>query len=54
MAEGHLAAGSMLAKIEAALDFIERGGTTAIITSPQLLKKAVSGKAGTRISRERS
>jgi carbamate kinase len=52
MADGHFAAGSMLLKIKAALDFIEHGGDTAIITSPHLLRKAMQGKAGTRICRE--
>lgn len=51
MAEGHFAAGSMLPKIQAALDFIEHGGATVIITSPQLLKAAIRGNAGTRICR---
>ena len=46
---GHFAAGSMLPKINAALDFIEHGGAAVIITSPQLLKKAIAGNAGTRI-----
>lgn len=51
MAEGHFAAGSMLPKINAALDFMEHGGIVAIITSPQLLKAAIEGNAGTRIYR---
>ena len=51
MDEGHFAPGSMLPKIQAALDFIEQGGTSVIITSPQLLKEAVKGNAGTRICR---
>jgi carbamate kinase len=51
MAEGHFAAGSMLPKINAALDFIEHGGAAVIITSPQLLKAAIKGNAGTRIYR---
>lgn len=46
---GHFAAGSMLPKIKAALDFIEHGGGSAIITSPRLMKAAISGNAGTRI-----
>jgi carbamate kinase len=54
MAAGHFAAGSMLPKINAALDFIEHGGTAVIITSPQLLKAAIRGQAGTRIYREGS
>ena len=52
MAESHFAAGSMLPKINAALDFVEHGGTAAIITSPAMLKAAIKGKAGTRIYRE--
>jgi carbamate kinase len=52
IAEGHFAAGSMLPKVEAALDFIERGGETVIITSPHKLKEALKGKAGTRIYRD--
>ena len=52
MAEGHFADGSMLPKIKAALDFLEQGGTRAIITSPHLLQKAMIGEAGTCIYRE--
>ncbi len=51
MAEGHFAAGSMLPKIKAAIDFINHGGEMVIITSPQLLKAAIKGEAGTRICR---
>jgi carbamate kinase len=51
MADGHFADGSMLPKIKAALDFLERGGTSVIISSPHLLKKAINGQAGTRIYR---
>ncbi len=51
MDAGHFAAGSMLPKINAALDFIEHGGASVIITSPQLLKAAIKGNAGTRIYR---
>jgi carbamate kinase len=49
MAAGHFAEGSMLPKIQGALDFIERGGTSVIITSPRLLKEAIRGNAGTHI-----
>ena len=52
MADGHFSAGSMLPKIEAALDFLERGGTRVIITGPHLLKKAMNGEAGTCIYSE--
>ena len=51
MADGYFAAGSMLPKIKAAIDFIDHGGEMVIITSPQLLRAAVKGKAGTRICR---
>jgi len=51
MAEGHFAEGSMLPKIQAALDFIEQGGASVIITSPRLLKEAIKGNAGTCIYR---
>ncbi len=54
MADGHFADGSMLPKIKAALDFLERGGTRVIITSPHLLKEAINGQAGTRTYREGS
>ena len=52
MSEGHFTEGSMLPKVKAALDFVERGGTRAIITSPHLLKKAMNGEAGTCIYKE--
>lgn len=52
IAEGHFADGSMLPKIKAALDFLERGGARTIITSPHLLKKAMNGEAGTCIYNE--
>ena len=47
--EGHFKAGSMLPKIESAIDFLEAGGKEVIITTPDLLADAVAGKAGTRI-----
>lgn len=47
--EGHFAPGSMLPKIEAVIDFIERGGKEAIITSPQHLKETLKGLRGTFI-----
>jgi carbamate kinase len=50
----HLAAkqfppGSMGPKIEAALDFLHRGGKEVVITDPEHLGDAMAGKAGTRI-----
>ena len=47
--EGHFAAGSMQPKMKASIDFVKRGGSRAIITSPHLLKKAINGEAGTHI-----
>ena len=47
--EGHFKKGSMLPKIESAIDFLESGGEEVIITSPELIAAAVKGEAGTRI-----
>ena len=47
--EGHFAAGSMLPKIEACLDFLRDGGQEAIITDPVNLMRALRGETGTRI-----
>ncbi|MBI1280289.1 MAG: carbamate kinase [Anaerolineaceae bacterium] len=49
IAEGHFAAGSMLPKIEAAVEFIKMGGPQAIITDPPNLARALRGETGTRI-----
>jgi carbamate kinase len=49
IAEGHFAKGSMLPKVEAAIQFLENGGKEVIITTPEKLAEAVDGKAGTRI-----
>jgi carbamate kinase len=49
MAEGHFARGSMLPKIEAAIDFVSRGGPQALITDPPNLARALRGETGTRI-----
>ncbi len=49
--EGHFAAGSMLPKIEAAIDFIEKGGEEVIITAPEYLKDAVNHKTGTIVTK---
>ncbi len=47
--EGHFAAGSMLPKVEACIDFIRNGGPEAIITDPPNLTRALHGETGTRI-----
>lgn len=49
MAEGHFAPGSMLPKIEAAVEFVQMGGPMAIITDPPNLARALAGETGTRI-----
>ncbi len=41
--------GSMGPKVEAALDFLERGGKEVVITDPDHLADALAGKAGTHI-----
>ncbi len=51
----HLAArqfptGSMGPKIEAALDFLQRGGKEVVITDPDHLAEAMAGRAGTHIT----
>lgn len=53
-ARGHLAdsqfpAGSMGPKVQAAMQFVEAGGGTAVITSLERIAEAVAGTAGTRI-----
>lgn len=49
MQEGHFAPGSMLPKIEAAIEFVQMGGPMAIITDPPNLARALRGETGTRI-----
>jgi len=50
LAAGQFPAGSMGPKIEAALDFLQRGGKEVVITDPDHLAAALAGKAGTHIS----
>jgi carbamate kinase len=47
--EGQFPAGSMLPKIEAAVEFVRNGGPQAIITDPANLAAAMRGETGTRI-----
>jgi carbamate kinase len=49
--QGHFAAGSMLPKVRAVLQFLERGGRRAVITTPELSEKALAGEAGTQVVR---
>lgn len=46
----HFAKGSMAPKIEAAINFIEAGGTHVIITNPENIESALNGKSGTHIT----
>jgi len=45
--EGHFAKGSMLPKIKAIVEFLEKGGEKAIIAQPQHLTQALQGEIGT-------
>lgn len=47
--EGQFPKGSMGPKIEAGIEYLDRGGKKVIITSLELLKDAIEGKAGTMI-----
>ena len=47
--EGHFAPGSMLPKIQAAVEFVRLGGPQALITDPHHLHLALRGHAGTRV-----
>jgi carbamate kinase len=50
LAEGrHFAAGSMAPKIKAVIQFLERGGATALITDPGSVERALAGETGTWI-----
>jgi carbamate kinase len=49
LAEGQFPPGSMGPKVEAALDYVRRGGGTAIITSLPQLRAALAGQAGTHV-----
>ena len=49
LGERHFLPGSMGPKIEAAIDFLSKGGRQVIITRPELICEALSGRAGTRI-----
>jgi carbamate kinase len=48
-AEGQFPPGSMGPKIEAALRYLDGGGSEVIITSIECLHDALEGSAGTRI-----
>lgn len=47
--ENHFAAGSMLPKVQAVINFLENGGKKAIITNPESLEDAIAQKGGPHI-----
>jgi carbamate kinase len=49
MADGHFAKGSMLPKIQAILNYLEKGGKMALITNPENIGRALAGETGTWI-----
>jgi len=53
LAEGtHFAKGSMAPKIQAIINYFERGGKEALITNPENIGRALKGETGTWIVRE--
>jgi len=50
MSQGHFPPGSMGPKVEAAIEFLESGGESVIITNPDNFEKALEGVAGTTIT----
>ncbi|MFQ5912734.1 MAG: carbamate kinase [Nitrospinota bacterium] len=52
LAKGQFPEGSMGPKIEAALQYLERGGREVLITSMESLRGALQGETGTRILRD--
>jgi len=54
LAQGHFLEGSMMPKIEAAIEFLEHGGEKVIITDPEHIVPAIDGKAGTHILARRT
>ncbi|MDN3017035.1 carbamate kinase [Paenibacillus sp. BSR1-1] len=53
VSEGHFPEGSMLPKIEASINFLEKGGSRVIITNPESLRDAIQEKAGTHIVKKK-
>ncbi|MBW2309252.1 MAG: carbamate kinase [Deltaproteobacteria bacterium] len=49
MQEGEFSSGSMSPKVEAAMQFLQKGGKRAVIASIEHIEKAVAGEAGTEI-----
>ncbi len=51
-AAGEFPKGSMGPKVEAAIQFLERGGEEVLITTPAALGRAMAGETGTRVVRD--
>lgn len=49
LAAGHFPPGSMGPKILAAIEFVRGGGRSVSITSPEKVREALEGSAGTRV-----
>jgi len=49
IAQGQFPPGTMGPKIAACVEFVESGGEEALVTSPDRLRDAIEGKAGTRV-----
>jgi carbamate kinase len=49
IAEGHFAPGSMKPKVQACIEFLEKGGEKALITDPENIPRALKGETGTWI-----
>ena len=52
LAEGHFPPGSMGPKIQAAINFLNWGGESAVITSIDKVKEALDGLIGTKITKD--
>lgn len=50
LAEGQFGRGSMAPKIEAILQYLDRGGRRAIVTCPERLEDALAGRSGTLVT----
>ena len=50
-AEGtHFAKGSMAPKVQAVIEYLEGGGTEALISNPPNIERALAGETGTRFT----
>lgn len=50
----HFSKGSMAPKIEAAISYLQAGGTHVIITDPENIESALNGESGTHITHDKS